>query len=171
MISKPAIFLLTILPGIVLGAVTVPEKHAAPVACERTIFINAAPEVVWQLLTDINSWPHIFKNVSVAKMNRPVSPGVTFRWKAGGASIHSTLRVVNPCRQLAWTGRAYTIAAVHEWQLKAVNNGTELTVTESMNGFIARLFKKSLTRSLGKDMTQSLDELKQASEHSTPGNR
>ena len=164
MISKRVIFLFIMLPVLAYGAPGKSKKHVAPVFCERTVLINATPETVWKLLTDINSWPHIFKNVSCAKMNGPLHPNVTFNWKSGGIFIHSTLRVVHPEEELAWSGRAYTITAFHDWHVRAMNNGTELTVRENMSGLIAHLFKRLLNRSLSKDMSESLKQLKEACE-------
>lgn len=164
MISKRFNFFLMMLPGLTFGASSVVKEHTPPVACEKTIFIQTSPEVVWKRLSDINNWTSTFKSVSTAKLNGPLSPGTTFDWKSGGTSIHSTLSIVTANEQIAWTGRAYTINAIHEWHLKAVNNGTEITVKETMSGFIAWLFKKALNKMIYKDMLESLEQLKAASE-------
>jgi len=42
----------------------------------------------------------------------PLAIGSVFRWKAGGASLTSTLRVVDPPRELSWSGRTTGIRAI-----------------------------------------------------------
>jgi len=54
--------------------------------------------------------------------------------------------------------------AIHNWTLKEMNGQTEVIVDESMEGFLAVLFKKSFNRNLEKGMINWLTFLKQESE-------
>ena len=135
-------------------------NHNAPVLCEKSIVIQATPETIWKVLTDINHWPDWMKNVSKAKLNGPLQPATTFDWKAGGAKIHSTLHTVEPYALIGWTGNTMGIHAVHNWVFEAAEGGTKVEVSESMEGLLARLFKGTFNKMLAKDMVLSLDWLK-----------
>ncbi|MEO7044471.1 MAG: SRPBCC family protein [Ferruginibacter sp.] len=141
-----------------------PVNNNAPVFATKTILINAKPEKIWAKLTNINAWNTWLTTVSQSKLNGPLQPNTTFDFKAGGIKIHSKLHTVEPCSNFGWTGKVYGISAIHNWTFKNVNGATEVTVGESMKGFLAILFKKSFNKSLEKDMIKSLDLLKQTCE-------
>jgi hypothetical protein len=61
----------------------------------------------------------------------PVEPGTVFRWKAGPSSLTSTLQVVDPPGQIAWTGTATGIKAV---QVFRTDGGTLASSEESWEG-------------------------------------
>jgi hypothetical protein len=142
--------------------VTLPQN--APVLSEDNIIIHADPAKVWQVLSDINHWPMLWKSVSQSELKGPLAPKTDFVWKADGMRIHSTLHTVVSASYLGWTGRTMGIRAVHNWTLKEVENGTEVQVAETMQGFLASLFKKALAKSLQKGMRKSLEQLKTACE-------
>jgi hypothetical protein len=52
------------------------------------------------------------------------------------------------------------IFAIHNWHLKQQNNGTEVLVEESMEGLLARIFKKSFNQNLERGMLKWLELLK-----------
>lgn len=116
------------------------------------------------MLADIDNWNKWLTNVSKARLNGVLQPGTTFDWKAGSSKIHSRLHTVDRYSALGWTGVVYGIHAIHNWYFREVPGGTEVTVSESMNGFLTHLFKKSLNKTTEKDMMQSLELLKKACE-------
>lgn len=132
----------------------------APVKCSRTILINASEGTVWNILTDINNWPHWQKGITFSRLNGELKPGTTFDWKTGGSKIHSTLHTVEPPGQFGWTGKTFGLFAIHNWYLSDTNGKTEVTVQESMEGFFAKLFKKSFNKILEKGMDLWLELLK-----------
>ncbi len=136
----------------------------APVYQAQSMHIQATPQKVWEILSNIPQWPAWLSTVSKAQLNGPMQPGTTFDWKTSSGTIHSTLHTVSPSSHLGWTGKILGIAAVHNWTLREANGGTEVTVSESMEGFLVRLFKRMFTGILQKDMAQSLQLLKQACE-------
>jgi len=139
------------------------NKNTA-VKCSKTIIINAKPEKVWNVLTNIDKWNTWLTTVSKSKLNGELKPGTTFDWKTGGTKIHSKLHTVEAFSKLGWTGKVYGINAIHNWTFKQTNGSTEITVFESMDGFLARLFKKAFNKTLESDMSKSLDLLKKACE-------
>lgn len=136
----------------------------APVKCSKAITINSNSEKVWTVMTNIHSWVNWQTDISTAKLNGELSPGTTFDWKTSGAKIHSTLHTVEPFKNFGWTGKAFGLFAIHNWTLTAMNGQTKVTVEESMEGFLAKLFKRSFSKSLEKGMQHWLDLLKQECE-------
>ncbi len=97
-------------------------------------------------------------------MKGELKPNTSFDWRAGGTRIRSKLHTVEPYSDFGWTGKVYSIYAIHNWTLKESNGATEVIVSESFEGFLATLFKKSLHKTLEKEMMASLADLKKASE-------
>ncbi|SDM58666.1 Uncharacterized conserved protein YndB, AHSA1/START domain [Catalinimonas alkaloidigena] len=141
-----------------------PINQQAPVVCAQSVLIHATPTRVWRVLSDIAQWPTWQRDVSRAQLHGPLQPRTTFDWKTGGMHIHSTLHTVEPEKRLGWTGEVFGIHAVHNWEFEAKPGGTQVSVSESMEGLLARLFKGAFNRTLAKGMGQSLRELKIACE-------
>jgi hypothetical protein len=136
----------------------------APVKCSKTISINASHEKVWAVMTNIDQWANWQTDISKPKLTGQLKPDSTFDWKTGGAKIHSTLHTVDPFRNLGWTGKTFGMYAIHNWTLTEVNGQTKVSVNESMEGFLARLFKKSFNKNLERDMQNWLELLKEECE-------
>ena len=135
-------------------------NHNAPVTCSKTIVINATPETVWHFVTEINNWPSWQKDISFASLNGPLSANSIFTWKTGGAKIKSILHTVIPYSGFGWTGKTFGMYAIHNWKIEADRGKTKVTVDESMEGLLARLFKKSFNRNLEIGMQSWLAMLK-----------
>ncbi len=115
----------------------------APVQASSEITINAPPSRVWNLLTSINDWPTWQHDITAAHLDGPLQAGTDFTWSAG-TSIHSRLALVQPPRQVAWTGKAYNATAIHVWTLEPLPSDRTLVKTsESMSGFLLTVFFSS----------------------------
>jgi len=136
----------------------------APVKCSKTVTINASCEKVWAALTDINNWTTWQTDISKSTLHGDIKPESTFEWKSGGVKILSALHTVEPFKYFGWTGKSWGIFAIHNWTLKEVNGQTNVSVDESMEGFIAGLSRKSLGNNLEKSMQIWLSLLKQKCE-------
>jgi uncharacterized protein YndB with AHSA1/START domain len=114
----------------------------APVTTHLQIQIAAPPAKVWALLIDAPSWPKWQKNIETVTATGPLTNGMTFSWRTGGASISSQVQLFEPERRLSWTGIAMTAKAAHVWELKpAPGNQTLLVMKESMDGpLMAQLY-------------------------------
>lgn len=139
-------------------------NNHAPVKCSKTIVIDASIEKVWSVMTDINNWPNWQKDISKSNLNGALQPNATFDWKTGGVKIHSTLHTVNPCKEFGWTGNTLGLFAIHNWTLTETNGKTNVSVDESMEGFLTKIFKGSFNKSLQKGMLNWLVLLKQTCE-------
>ncbi|MEJ8818653.1 SRPBCC family protein [Lacibacter sp. H407] len=136
----------------------------APVKCSRSISINADSKKVWDILTDINNWATWQSEIKNPKLNGELKPATTFDWKTGGAKIHSTLHTVISEKEFGWTGKTFGMVAIHNWVLSVKGSRTIVSVDESMEGFLASLFKKAFNRNLEKAMLYWLEQLKKEAE-------
>lgn len=136
----------------------------APVICKQSITINASSRSVWEVLTGIDHWPDWQTDIDKAKLNGPLQPDTNFHWKTGGARIHSTLHTVKPDNQFGWTGKTFGLFAIHNWRLTELEDKTKVEVEESMEGLLAKLFKKNFNKNLEKGMKNWLELLKQECE-------
>lgn len=136
----------------------------APVKCSKTISIKANPEKVWLIMTDVNNWDKWQTDIGNPKLNGELKSNNSFVWKTGGAKIKSTLHTVESNKHFGWTGKTFGMYAIHNWTLKEVNGQTQVTVDESMEGFLAKLLKKSFNKNLKKGMQNRLDLLKREAE-------
>lgn len=139
-------------------------NHNAPVKCSKTITINASSEKVWQVLTSIDKWATWQTEIGNPKLNGELKPETTFDWKTGGAKIHSTLHTVEAFSQFGWTGKTFGMFAIHNWALNGLDGQTIVSVDESMEGFFAKLLKKSFNKNLEKGMQTWLELLKKECE-------
>lgn len=124
----------------------------APVKCSKSIRIQASPEKVWHVLTSIDQWANWQTEISNPHLSGKLEANTTFKWKTGGAKILSTLHTVEPHRQFGWTGKTFGMYAIHNWTLQQEGEFTIVSVDESMEGFLAGLFKKSFNKNLEKGM-------------------
>ena len=132
----------------------------APVKCSKTILINAKPATIWAVMSDIDNWDNWQTDIVKPKLNGELKVNTTFYWKTGGASIQSTLHTVQPNKSIGWTGKSFGTLAIHNWTLNEVNGSTQVSVEESMDGLLAKLFKGALNKNLEKGMTKWLELLK-----------
>jgi uncharacterized protein YndB with AHSA1/START domain len=139
-------------------------NEEAPVVGRSEIEIDAAPEVVWDVLTAIARWPSWNPDVKTMSMEGPLAEGSVFRWKAGPGTITSTLRRVEPPRLVAWTGKTLGIRAVHFYRLEPRDGGTFVRTEESYEGLVARLLRGSLQKTLDGALGDGLRYLKAEAE-------
>jgi uncharacterized protein YndB with AHSA1/START domain len=136
----------------------------APAMVVKEIVIAAAPEMVWGVHTDIDSWPGWHPDITAAALHGSLEPGSAFTWKSGPGSITSVLEVVEPNRRIAWTGKAMGIHAIHVWRLEADRDGTRVVTEESMEGWPVTILKGYFQRTLDRTLDAWLDGLKATAE-------
>ncbi|MBI1227135.1 MAG: polyketide cyclase/dehydrase [Bacteroidetes bacterium] len=135
-------------------------NKAAPVVQSANIIIQASPALVWAVLTDIDNWPNWHPKISAAKLESPLTVGSCFTWAINGMKIKSTLQTVSPNVAFGWSGSAIGATAIHNWYLTEQAGSTFISVEESMEGWLVRLFKGKMNRDLAKDMKEWLEAMK-----------
>jgi uncharacterized protein YndB with AHSA1/START domain len=136
----------------------------APVIGASEIEIAAAPELVWDVLTAIDRWPSWNPQVKSMDMQGGIAEGSQFRWKAGPGTITSTIRRVEPPRLIAWTGKTFSIDAIHVYRLEARDGKTLVRTEESYEGLVARLIRGPLQKTLDSALEEGLGHLKAEAE-------
>ncbi len=135
-------------------------NEQAPVKSSQSIIINATAEKVWAVMTRINNWAEWQTDISQPKLDGEPKPGATFTWKTGGAKIQSILHTVEPFKRFGWTGKTFGMFAIHNWTLDDEGEQTAVSVNESMEGFLAAVFKTSFNKNLERGMRNWLRLLK-----------
>ena len=141
------------------------NEHA-PAVARGAIEVAAPPEIVWAVLTDVESWPSWNPEVKSASFEGPLTNGAQFRWKAGPGTITSTLQSVEPPRLIVWTGKTFGIKAIHVHRLEPHRDtgSTIVKSEESWEGLLVRLVRRPMTKTLQKATDSGLRHLKTEAE-------
>ena len=99
--------------------------------------MGADPEVVWEVLTAIEDLAQLESGRHVGVPGGRAGRGLRLRWKAGRATITSTLQRVERPRLIAWTGKTLGLRAIHVYRLEAHGAGTFVSTAESWEGPVA----------------------------------
>ncbi len=138
--------------------------RSAPATAEGEIDIAASPEVAWDVISDLERWPSWSPDIKRVTLEGPLAPGTVFRWRSRSASLTSTLRAVDPPRELGWTGTTMGIRAVHIFRFEPRDGGTLARSEESWDGLLAKLLKGYSRRTLDKEIHEWLARLKAEAE-------
>jgi uncharacterized protein YndB with AHSA1/START domain len=132
----------------------------APLVARKEVYIQASPEKVWEIQTNIDAWKEWQPGISSSLILGPLTVGAFFQWTSGGFAITSTLQEVQPKTRIAWTGRAFGSQARHIWMFQPQGDGTLVTTEESMEGWLIRLLKLSMPKFLEQSLDLWLSSLK-----------
>lgn len=106
----------------------------APVTSTSSRVLDADVARVWSVVADVARWPTWWPAMRVLQLDR-VAVDAPFRWRAGGTPIRSRFAVVEPRRELTWTGRVLLFTAVDRHVLEPLDDDrTRVTVEESLQG-------------------------------------
>lgn len=135
----------------------------APVRAAHQVQIGAPIGRVWDLLSDPRRWPDIDPAIHDVHLDSPPRADELFRWANGKVRMRSRFAVLDPDREVTWTGSATGARAVHRHLLDPVaGNGTRLRSEESLSGPMLALFFPS--RKLHAALVFWLDAIKAAAE-------
>jgi uncharacterized protein YndB with AHSA1/START domain len=136
----------------------------APATAQGELQIAADPQTVFAVISAIDQWPSWNPDVKSVQLQGPVQRDTVFRWRSGPSTLTSTLQVVDPPREIAWTGTTMGIKAVHVFRFQAKDGGTLARSEESWEGLIASLLKGYSRRTLDKGIRSVLSHLKAEAE-------
>lgn len=139
-------------------------NQQAPLRTHKEQFIQASPEVVWNIQTNINAWSQWQPAISSAKLEQSLAVGSRFQWKTGGITITSTIQELEPQRRIGWTGKGLGTEARHIWVLKPQGNGTLVVTEESMQGWLVVILKLFMPKFLDASLDTWLEQLKRRAE-------
>jgi hypothetical protein len=139
-------------------------NEQATLIARKEILIQASPEAVWKIHTDINKWGQWQPAITMTNLAGPLAAGSVFQWKTGGLTLTSTLQVVEPNQRIGWTGKGLGTQASHLWSLKPHQDGTLLTTEESMQGWLVVVLKLLMPKFLDGSLDTWLQSLKRRAE-------
>lgn len=138
--------------------------ETAPVIVRLSTVIDAPLERVWDLHTDIDTWPSWNVDVDQAKLDGPLLPGNSFSWKTHGLDITSTIREIVPGERLVWGGPANGIEGVHVWTFEQTGSRVTVHTEESWSGAPVDAATAELGQALHDSLTAWLATLKSRAE-------
>lgn len=139
-------------------------NEAAPVVARDHVTVKAPIEKIWRLLSDVDHCSDWNSAVTSAHLEGAFKSGVAFRWKAGATTIVSTLEQIEPMTRLVWTGRFPGTRAIHAWTFTDGNDGVVVATSESFEGWLVRLLRKTMQRTLDRTLATWLKALKERAE-------
>jgi len=159
-IGIPMLVIALVITALEMFSVYTPSVYIhtdAPVKTKKSIIINARPEKVWALMSQVNEWATWQSDIKNPKLESTFAAGNSFTWESGGLHIRSTLHRTIPSKKIGWSGPAFGSFAIHNWTFIRLPNGaTRVEVEESMEGWLVKLlahkFQTGLETSLDKWM-------------------
>ena len=139
-------------------------NQTAPIVARHEIAINAPLETVWQIQTEIGTWPDWNPDIVKAELTGPLAVGTVFRWETAGLAISSTLGEVVPLKKLAWSGKAGDILGVHVWTFSWNAEGTHVRTEESWEGASLPAQTEDIQSALDASLVRWLSSLKTRAE-------
>ena len=137
---------------------------SAPVRESGEIVIAARPELVWDMLTDLASWPGWMPGVTRVRVEGPARVGTKFEWKAGPGTIRSEILEADRPRSVGWRGRTFGTTALHVWLMEDHGDGTRVVTEESWRGVLPRVLRSLMRRTVRKALDDGLPALKREAE-------
>jgi len=138
--------------------------NAAPVIAHHDVDIDAPLDVVWQLHTDVNSWPTWQTDISAARIDGTFEPAAAFDWTSFGFSVRSTIYDVAEGSRVLWGGTADGITGIHEWIFDETPTGVHVTTNESFAGDPVEADAAGMQSMLDSSLASWLGHLKAAAE-------
>ena len=139
-------------------------NREAPAFGASEIEIAAEQDAVWDVLTDFEGWTTWNPDITSMSIDGDVAPGTQFKWKSGRAPITSTIERVERPRLIAWTGKTFGMSAIHVYRLDAARGGTLVRTEESFEGWLARLLRGRMRKTLQNSLDSGLRRLKARAE-------
>lgn len=117
----------------------------APVKSTGGIRIEAPVERVWELLINLPEWETWAPDVRDVHLDSKVAEDARFTWAIGRTRINSKFAIVEPGRELTWTGTALWTKAIDRHLLEPTDDGATLHyIEESLAGVLVPLFFSSV---------------------------
>lgn len=134
------------------------------------IDIAAAPEIVWDILTELDRYPDWNPFIVSAAGELVVGERLKNRLHPPGGKAMTftpTLTIVEPSRTLEWLGHLGVRGIFdgrHRFELVATPDGTRLVQREEFSGALVRLMRRSLDDTTAEGFSQMNLALKSRAE-------
>ncbi|ROQ67130.1 hypothetical protein EDD93_1548 [Streptomyces sp. 840.1] len=129
--------------------------HASPVRLTASVDIEASPDQVWKVLTDLSQYPEwnpFVTRSEVISDGGHLVAGATMRNRltqpSGASTFTPEVLVAHPGRELRWLGKVgpgWLLDAEHRFQIERTGDGTvRLTQSEKFTGVLLPFAKGQL---------------------------
>lgn len=114
------------------------EQAPVTTACE--VVISAPVQRVWEMIASPAGWPEFDPAVHDVKLDGRAAVDAAFTWAKGRSHFRSRFAVLDPGREVTWTGTAAWFKVVHRHLLSTTaDGGTRVRCEESMSGLMLGL--------------------------------
>lgn len=134
----------------------------ASIKDSHSIIINAPIDQVWNVLSDLSSWPEWNSLVKKVRHEGSAKTGDKFKWTFDGSNFSSEVQLMTAPTTLSWTGKSSWVKNIYVWQLESDDNQTIATLSTSLEGTFTVLVNKH--QKVYNDLIGWLDALKVRSE-------
>ncbi len=136
----------------------------APVKICREITIHAPSQKVYQMMSDVNHWGDLNKDIVEPKLNGLFEEGNSFDWKSNGLHMHSIINDIIPGQKIGWCSKACGVFAINSWSFTQHGSYTTIKVEESMEGWLVFLRHSTFQKELDSSISLWLTKLKTEAE-------
>jgi uncharacterized protein YndB with AHSA1/START domain len=138
-------------------------------ACTVTVAIDATPETVWSLLTDAADFPRWNSTVTSIEGTIALGQTVKIRVPISKRTFAVKVKTFDAPRSLVWgDGHPPMFRGTREYALAPVAGGTTFTMTETFEGVMLPMIRRSLPDFVPV-FTQYAADLKREAEEQTVG--
>lgn len=150
-----------------------------PIVVDNEITIQASPERVWDLLTDVENWPSWYRDCRWVR-REPATPGasdrtMSFRWKAHPVRLRSTVVTADRPHTFTITADAIGLHADRTFTLRPTADGLRTIVAshETQVGLLPTLGRRIIGPRLRAANQKMFEDLARASVNgvATPATR
>ncbi|MCL4239938.1 MAG: SRPBCC family protein [Dehalococcoidia bacterium] len=134
---------------------------------EHSIHINASPDRVWDVISDIDRWPEWTPSVLTVKKvtEGPLAHGTTARVHAKGTPESTwTVSESLPPKSFTWGTKVRGAATTAGHVIEPTDSGAKVTLSLEVRGIAATLFKPFLAKGISENLRLEAEGLKRQSE-------
>jgi hypothetical protein len=131
-------------------------RSDAPVSAHAEVDVAAEERIVWAIIADIAAWPTWNPSVRQVSSVAELEAGARFRYISPLGSVSCRLAQVDAPREFAWRGRAWTMTLQQACRIGSHVEGSHVSIEASLNGVIARVFRRRLQTWLQDDLDSLL---------------
>jgi uncharacterized membrane protein len=134
-------------------------------AVEFSVEVGAGADKLWEILTDVDSWPQ-WQGTHFVKLSEPgrITEGSNFIAELAGSKWQLKVTKAEKPNRIVWVGRRPGLKAVHEWEFNEVEGKTLVTTKESMRGWMLFLAHRRARTILSNTDGKWLNDLKARAE-------
>ncbi|WP_426480058.1 hypothetical protein [Chryseobacterium sp. R2ACT005] len=136
----------------------------APVKICKEITIHAPSQKVYQMMSEVNHWEELNREIRDPKLNGSFEEGNSFDWKRGDTDMYSIINDVIPGKKMGWCSKACGVFAINSWSFTQHGDYTTIKMEESMEGWLVFINRSQFQKELESSVPIWLKNLKTKAE-------